>query len=179
MNKQIEEFITKNYQELINITKKITKNHNLSEDLLHEVIVQLYTQNIKLKKLDDNTIKYYIVAVIRTNWHSKTSPFYYKVKREFDKYQEFTFAEDSFKDTHYDFEREEILSILEVEFVELTWFHKSLLQMYIELGSLNKVAKKTGVPLTSISNYMRLIKSNIKTNIFENLKRINNGKKDN
>jgi len=41
MNKEVEQFITKNYYELLKITKKITKNHDLTQDLLHEVIIQL------------------------------------------------------------------------------------------------------------------------------------------
>jgi len=59
MNKKIECYITRNYYELFNIAKKITKKHNLTQDLLHEVIIQLYDKDkIILTNYDDNSIKY-------------------------------------------------------------------------------------------------------------------------
>jgi len=56
MNKKVESFITKNYYQLLTIAKKITKNHELSNDLLHEVLIQLYDkEDIILKSF---TIEY-------------------------------------------------------------------------------------------------------------------------
>ena len=68
------------------------------------------------------------------------------------------------------FEKEEILSILEQEWCELDWFHKSLFEMYMALGSLSKVSKKTRIPLTSVSTYMKQSKQQIKDKIAERLK---------
>ena len=83
MRKEIECFLNRNYYQLLNISNKITKNNQLSQDLLHEVILQLYDKDdIVLKSYDDNSIKYYITAIMRINYYSKTSPFYYKIKRE-------------------------------------------------------------------------------------------------
>jgi hypothetical protein len=42
--------------------------------------------------------------------------------------------------------------------------------MYIELGSINKVAKKTRIPKTSVSNYLKQSREIIKTNLFNELK---------
>ena len=87
MNKEIERYITTNYYQLLNIAKKITKNHELTSDLFHEVILQLYNKNnIVLQEYSDDQMKYYIVSVIRINWHSKTSPFYYKIRKESSRY---------------------------------------------------------------------------------------------
>jgi len=170
MNKQIEAFITKNYYELLNIAKKITKGNDLTQDLLHEVIIQLYDKDkIILKKYDDNSIKYYIVAIMRTNWYSTTSPFYYRVRREMVKYVDITQCLEMEAEQE-SFEKEEILSILEQEWCELDWFHKSLFEMYMALGSLSKVSKKTRIPLTSVSTYMKQSKQQIKEKIAERLK---------
>ncbi len=55
MNQQIEGFITRKYYDLLTIAKKITKNHELSQELLHEVIMQLYDKDdIKLRAYDDD-----------------------------------------------------------------------------------------------------------------------------
>ena len=112
MNKKIECYITRNYYELFNIAKKITQNHNLSQDLLHEVILQLYgKETIILNEYDDNQIKYYIVSIMRINWHSNTSPFYYKVRREFKMYSDLSEIL-SMPDDQENFEKELIFTIL-------------------------------------------------------------------
>lgn len=155
MQKQIESYITKNYYELLKIAQNITKGHELSKDLLHEVILQLYDKNsIKLNSYEDNNIKYFIVAIIRTNWYSKTSPFYYKIRRESALYTDLKEALNM-EDEQESFEKERILCILEEGWADLDWFHKSLFEMYMCLGSMNKVSKKTKIPLSSVRRYVR------------------------
>jgi DNA-directed RNA polymerase specialized sigma24 family protein len=170
MNKKVESFITRNYYELVNIAKKITRGHELHQELLHEVIIQLYDKDdIVLSDYEDNTIKYYIVAILRINWYSKTSPFYYKIRKERSTYVEMTEAL-TMEAEQESFEREEILCILEEQYCELNWFHKSLFDLYMTLGSLSKVSKKTGIPLTSVSTYIKQSKAEIKINIIQRLK---------
>ena len=169
MNKIIECYITTNYYELFNIAKKITKNHSLSQDLLHEVILQLYNkETIILNQYDDNQIKYYIVSIMRINWHSNTSPFYYKIRREFKMYSDLSDVL-SMPDDQENFEKEIIFTILEQEWCELDWFRKALFEMYMTLGSMKKVSKKTSIPISSISNYLKESKNQIKTNVLNKL----------
>ena len=169
MNKKIECYITRNYYELFNIAKKITKNHNLSQDLLHEVILQLYgKETIILNEYDDNQIKYYIVSIMRINWHSNTSPFYYKVRREFKMYSDLSEIL-SMPDDQENFEKELIFTILEQEWCELDWFRKALFEMYMTLGSMKKVSKKTSIPISSISNYLKESRNQIKHNVLNKL----------
>lgn len=171
MNKIIECYITKHYYELFNIAKKITKNHNLSQDLLHEVILQLYNkENIILNEYSDNQIKYYIVSIMRINWHSNTSPFYYKVRREFKMYSDLTEVL-SMADDQENFEKQIIFDILEQEWCELDWFRKALFEMYMTLGSMKKVSKKTTIPISSISNYLKESRNQIKSNVLDKLNR--------
>lgn len=114
MNPQIERYITTQYYELLNIAKKITKGHELSQELLHEVILQLYNkENIILNEYSDDQIKYYIVAIIRINWHSNTSPFYYRIRKEPAKYVDITQIFDLADDTQLQFENQIIFDILE------------------------------------------------------------------
>lgn len=67
------------------------------------------------------------------------------------------------------FETEELFQILEQEYAELTWFHKSILDMYLTLNSLKAVSRKTTIPLTSISRYIKEGKAQIKTNVINRL----------
>ena len=171
MRKEIECFLNRNYYQLLNISKKITKNDQLSQDLLHECILQLYDKNeIKLNNYDDNSIKYYITAVMRINYYSKTSPFYYKIKRE-----RILMTVDiaSCWDMSYEqeeFETEEMYQLLEMNYAELDWFKKSLLDLYLSLNSSMKaVSRKTRIPISSISRYIKEIRSETKNNILKKL----------
>ncbi len=166
MNKEIEKYITTNYYDLLKITKKITKNHDLTQDLLHEVILQLYNKdNITLREYNDEQIKYYIVSVIRINWHSKTSPFYYKIRKETSKYTNIEEIYNLADETQLEFEKQQLFDILEQSWCELDWFRKSLFEMYLTLGSMKKVSKQTRIPVSSISRYLRESKDQIKFNI--------------
>ena len=167
MNKEIERYITTNYYQLLNIAKKITKNHELTNDLFHEVIIQLYNKNnIVLQEYSDDQMKYYIVSIIRINWHSQTSPFYYKIRKESSKYTNIDEIYDLVDDTQLEFEKQHLFDILEQSWCELDWFRKSLFEMYMTLGSMKKVSKQTRIPISSISRYLKESKELIKTNIY-------------
>jgi RNA polymerase sigma factor (sigma-70 family) len=166
MNREIEKYITNNYYQLLTIAKKITKNHDLTQDLLHEVILQLYNkENIVLREYCDDQIKYYIVSIIRINWHSQTSPFYYRIRKESSKYTNIDEIYNLADDTQLEFEKQELFDILEQEYSELSWFHKSLFELYLTLGSMKKVSKQTRIPVSSISRYLKESKQQIKNNI--------------
>jgi hypothetical protein len=167
MNQQIELYLSKNYYVLLNIAKKITKQSELSGDLLHEIIIQLYDkEEIKLREYDDNSIKYYITAIMRINYYSKTSPFYYRIRRE-----RVLFNVDLSQcwDISYEqeeFESEELLQLLEIEYTNLDWFKKSLLDLYLSLNSSMKaVSRNTNIPTQSISRYMKDTRNTVITNI--------------
>ena len=167
MNKDIENYIANNYYTIYNIALKMTKQDPLTKDLLHEVILQLYDkQVITLKDYDDNSIKYYIVAVLRINYFSKTSPFHYRIRRE---RQLMNVDVATCWDISYEqqeFETERIYQLLEENYAELDWFKKSLLDMYLSLNSsMNAVSRKTNIPKTSISRYINEIRKIIKEDI--------------
>jgi DNA-directed RNA polymerase specialized sigma24 family protein len=171
MRKEVEDYITRNYYHLLTIAKKLTKGDQLSQDLLHEVILQLYDkEDIILKSYDDNSIKYYIVAIMRINYYSKTSPFFYKIRRE---RTLMTVDITTCWDMSYEqesFESEELYQLLEEEYCELNWFKKSLLDMYLSLNSSMKaVSRKTNIPIQSISRYIKETRQEVKTNIINKL----------
>jgi hypothetical protein len=77
----------------------------------------------------------------------------------------------SMTDDQENFEKQIIFDILEQEWCELDWFRKSLFEMYMTLGSMKKVSKKTTIPISSISNYLKESRTLIKYNV---LKKLNN-----
>lgn len=169
MKIEIERYITKNYYELLDICNKITKHDTLSGDLLNDVILQLYDRdNINLNKLDDNSIKYYIVKCLTINWYSKTSPFYRKVRRESSLYNEL-FEVTNLIDDNDLFTEHHIMELVETEFTEMNWFNKIIFEKYMVLGSLKKVSTDTRIPLTSVARYVKETRQIIKQNTFRKL----------
>jgi hypothetical protein len=113
---------------------------------------------------------------MRINYYSKTSPFYYKIRKEAQTYLEL--FDDFIYEPLYDFEYEEqqialekekIICILETEYVELEWFEKSIFDLYIIMGSIKKVAKKTKIPVSNVARYIKEIRNKIKTNMVSKL----------
>jgi hypothetical protein len=169
MKIEIERYITKNYYELLGICNKITKHDTFAGDLLNDVILQLYDRdNINLNKLDDNSIKYYIVKCLTINWYSKTSTFYRKVRRESSLYNEL-FDVANMVDNNDLFTEHQIMELVETEFTELNIFNKIVFEKYMVLGSLKKVSTDTRIPLTSIARYVKETKQIIKQNTFKKM----------
>jgi RNA polymerase sigma factor (sigma-70 family) len=171
MIKEIEDYIQKNYYHLYNIGMKMTKQDPLTRDLLHECILQLYDKDvISLKNYDDNSIKYYIVAVMRINYFSKTSPFHYRIRRE---RQIMNVDVATCWDLSYEqeeFEQEQIYQLLELNYTELSWFQKSILDLYLSLNrSMKAVSRKTNIPNQSISRYINEIRKQVKTDIINKI----------
>jgi hypothetical protein len=171
MKIEIERYITKHYYELLDICNKITKHNTLAGDLLNDVLLQLYDkENIKLDKLDDNNIKYYIIKCLTINWYSKTSPFYRKIRLESSRYSELFEVSNLIDDDNL-FTSHELFEIMETEWTEVEWFHKIIFQKWMTLGSLKKVSIDTRIPLTSIARYVKETKTTIKENTFRKMNR--------
>lgn len=149
---------------------RITENSYWADDLLNDVLLQLYSKDvIKLDKLDDASIKYYIIRCITTNWYSETSPFYRKVRRESSLYNEVKDVADV-PNNHDEVKHQRLLDLTEEEFSNLGWFHKEVFSDYLILGSYRRVSEKTRIPLTSIKNYVHQAKNEVKHNVFKRIK---------
>lgn len=174
MTIEITNYINNNFKELQQIARRITQGHQLSDDLLQEVILQIYSKKeLKLRQYDDDNIKYYIIAVMKLNWNSKTSPFYYKIRKESRNYTQLHPSFVNYRSTEEEDEfqtYEELVKIVEEEFTELTWFSKRLMELYLTLGSLKKVANQTQIPIASVGRYIREIKLEIKQNVNKRIK---------
>jgi DNA-directed RNA polymerase specialized sigma24 family protein len=169
MKIELEQYITKNYYELLKIAKKYTKNDDWASELLHEVILQMYNQKEFNCKTDDNSIKYYIIRIIMVNWCYPSSPFYRKYKNYNLNAVDLKGFEMQAEEMEA-FESEEIYKLLEENYSELDWFRKSLFDMYLSLNkSMIAVSRKTNIPFQSISRYIKSARQEVKTNVIKGL----------
>jgi hypothetical protein len=163
MKPEINDYIIRNYYMLLGIAFKYTKNNDWASELLHEVVLQLYEKEHPKLKLDDNSIKYYIIRMLMVNWCYPSSPFYIKYKKHnhthVDLKEAMMVINDETTDQH------NFMDILEEEFSDTNWFNKIIFEKYILLGSLKKVSLDTKIPLTSIKRYVKETKTLIKFNV--------------
>ena len=163
MKPEIENYITRNYYKLHNICLKYTKNEDWASELLHEIIIYLYDREEIKVKLDDESIKSYIIRIIMINWCYPTSPFYKKYKKDNHTHIEITQAIEQMVD-EMNVDTHKLMDIIENEWTEINWFNKIIFEKYMVLGSLKKVSVDTTIPLTSIADYVRNTKQTIRKN---------------
>lgn len=167
---EVEQYIARNYYMLLGIAKKYTKNDDWASELLHEIVLQLYDKKQLKLKLDDNSIKYYIIRCLMVNWTYPSSPFYKKFKKDNLTHVELTeIIEMTAQDT--DMDHHKFLDIMEQEFQDVHWFNKLVFEKYLTLGSLKKVSIDTTISLPSIGRYVKETRTQVKLNTF---KRYNN-----
>jgi len=170
MRKIFDCYITRNYQQLLKISKNITKSDiETSRELLHECLFQIYSRDeIKLKEYNDDSLRYYLTSIMRVNYYSNTSPYHYRIRKERQRYTDLTEVLNMESEQEV-FESEQLFQLLEENYAELDWFRKSLSDMYLTLNSLKAVSRKTTIPLTSISRYIKEGKEQIRANVLEKL----------
>lgn len=164
----INEFITLKYKDIIIMTQKICKGNEQSEEVSHYVISQ-FLENPKSQALiDTGDAMSYLSGAIWRSFNSSTSP-YHTIYRQKGRVHSMTPKEFNRQDdSYYDFERDSvteevygILTDMEVESID-SWYRATIMKMYIECGNYSEIARKTGIPRTSISHAVNETKEYIK-----------------
>lgn len=154
------EWMGKNYRELEQITHNIVKEKNEVGDLLHCVIEQILKKNA-LDPLMERERIFYFIRVLKNNYFSKTSPYYYQYKK---KGASETIFDSEFYENLPDEPYQERVPTLEWVYQELehlTWFDKDLFLLWMEMGTITAVSKKTTIPLNSVGRYINQIKQQL------------------
>jgi len=79
----INSYLEKHYKEILGKVKGVTRNHELTEDLLQDCILAFlekgpdYTSRI----LMEDKVQHYIVRMAHIQFNSSTSPFYTKYRK--------------------------------------------------------------------------------------------------
>jgi hypothetical protein len=168
--KEVEQYITNNYYKLLKIAHKYTDNDDWASELLHEVVLQLYDKKEYNLKLDDESIKSYIIRCLMVNWCYPSSPFYKKYKKDNFTHVEMNDAIQVMKN-ETEMDEHKFMDIMEQEFQDQSWFHKLLFEKYLTMGSLKKVSIDTKISLPSIGRYIKETRTQVKLSTF---KRYNN-----
>ena len=157
--------------ELKKICKKITNNHCLTDDLYQEVLICLLEYDKKkLKAIEQqgaNNIKWFAVRITMTMWNSPRSTFNYKYRKH---------LHDELTDKHtniitFDETNQYDEATLEEYIKEQEKQQSSkgkypydarILQHYVAEGSIRKLHKETGIPISAIHFSLKKSKQQIK-----------------
>jgi len=79
----INNYINKHYQEILGKIKGVTKNHELTEDLLQDCILAFLEKGPDYisKVFRDDKVQHYLVRMCHIQFNSSTSPFYTKYRK--------------------------------------------------------------------------------------------------
>lgn len=142
-------WIENNYNLLYDTTKKIVRQDEVLDDFFHFILEDLITKDYKTNHITDKERMYYFVRVVKNQFYSKTSPFYYKFKRPLQKGQEF----DPLLHEEIEDEPTEAPTLEWVykELERLEWWERDLFHLWMEKGSLKAVSEMTTIPLNTIA----------------------------
>ena len=168
---KLNEYLDKSYQNLLDISKRITSNrHPDYEDLLHETIIALYNSDqnkikhiIKQKKLT-----FYIVRIMLNQYQSSTSPYHKKYRKQYNEkqlkefyiYTKAPLTKEKMKKLE---EQEDRLQWIEEKLKHLSWFDVEVFKIYYkENYSLNTMSKATKINRSTLGKSIRYIKNYLK-----------------
>lgn len=152
------QWLTKNYTELLNITKKVVKNESEVDDVFQCVVEQVLLKDKKLDTIDDKQKLYYFIRVVKNNYYSKTSSYYYQYKKS--STHNLQFDETIYENIPVEPYKENLPTMewVNEQLKELDWFSRDLFLLWLDMGSLTAVSKQTTIPLNSVGRYIKDIK---------------------
>ncbi|QDP51033.1 MAG: hypothetical protein Unbinned6004contig1002_19 [Prokaryotic dsDNA virus sp.] len=171
---KLNEYIEKSYKNLLDISKRITSNrHPDYEDLLHESILALYNADKEKIKIiiEKKQLTFYIVRIMMNQYHSNTSPYHKKYRKQYNDEQLKQFyiytKEPLTKDKIENLEKnEERLKWIDEKLQGLNWFDVSVFKLYYKekfslrtMSIATKISKSTlGKSIRSVKKYLKGIK---------------------
>jgi len=180
----LDEFINENYNKLQTISRTITGSKHLTlittdaDDLLHETIEILYTKidPKKLKRLiKAEKLIFFIVRIMINQFHSNTSPYYYKYKKYY-KHVNTNYNTSILWTEHWlnnipeeedqiqmKKEFEVMLENIDKQLSKLNWFDAEVFKVYfLYKHSLNTLSAETGINRNTLYNSIKRVKDKLK-----------------
>jgi DNA-directed RNA polymerase specialized sigma24 family protein len=161
----INNYINEHYQEILGKVKGVTKNHELTEDLLQDCILAFLEKGPDYisKIVRDNKVQHYLVRMCHIQFNSSTSPFYTK-------YRKTSFKTRSIE--NYDFKQEEselkedktkLSKDIKLYIGNLPLFEKTISHRHLIEGvSQREMSRYYNINRTHISASIDNVKKNIK-----------------
>lgn len=138
------------YNKLKQIVNKVTGGDERAEDLFHDILIQLAT-NEKYNSLKGNEKKYYFVRAVSNQFYSNNSSYNSKYKKyKFDEIPNtYEVIDEPYQEQPtIDWIKETLKNELEVN--PAFWYKKGLFELYLEHKKIEAIHKRTHIPKYSI-----------------------------
>lgn len=159
----IEKYIQKHYQQIKNKIIAVTKNHQHTDDLVSDLILDLLEKNTDFiqELLVNNKVQHYLVKSAYIQYNSSTSPFYLKYRKEvFSELPEEIEIEDEVE-IHQDTEK--LVKEVKLYIGNLPVYERTLAERNIIDGkSQREISKMYNINRIHISKDINNIKRNIR-----------------
>jgi len=147
----------KEYQKFKQIALKICKNDERTEDLLHDVLIQL-SCNEKFTGLTGSQRTYFFVKSISNQYYSNNS-YFYRTHKKFQYVEQQVIEQEEIEYEEkptLDWVREELET--ELKNNKDFWYNKGLFEMYLEHKKIEKIHRLTQIPKYSIRQTLKEMK---------------------
>jgi DNA-directed RNA polymerase specialized sigma24 family protein len=161
----INSYLEKHYKEILGKVKGVTRNHELTEDLLQDCILAFlekgpdYTSRI----LMEDKVQHYIVRMAHIQFNSSTSPFYTKYRkasRKSNPIEDYQFEEEGIELKE---DKEKLVKDIKIYIGKLPLTDKTFAQRHlVDDVSQREMSRFYNINRTHISASIDLTKKNIK-----------------
>ena len=169
----LNRYISKKYTKLTEVSRKLTSNKYPDyEDLLHEVILELYSKEEELINglILREELLYYVIRIMINQYHSSTSPFYTKYKRHYKLRKQYKENYIFNKEGSIEIENWEELKQMEkrLNWIDdkcknLNWFDVQIFKIYYLNGfSLTTMQMATKINRNTLGKSVRIVKNYLK-----------------
>lgn len=160
----IDDWINNNIKEMRKIVNSISKQNNPD---LFQVCIEQFLTNQRLKEIPDKEKLYFFSKIVKNNFFSKSSPYYYTYGKY--KFSEFTPKIEIIDDPIREYVD---LEWVKTELKKIDWYYRKLFELYIEENcSITKLSQRTTIPINSVSrdiNKVRRILNKRRIKFLEN-----------
>jgi len=163
----VNNYIQKNYKEILNKVKGVTKNHHLTEDLLQDCILAFlekgsdYTSQV----LQDDKVQHYLVRMVHIQFNSKSSPFYTKYRKLSLKSRDIDNYDIEEQPIEKKVDTEKLVKDVKIYVGNLPLYERTISQrFYFDNVSQRNMSKEYGINRIHIARGINNVTKNIKLN---------------
>jgi DNA-directed RNA polymerase specialized sigma24 family protein len=163
----VDEWCKTNYNNLLQSSKNISYNSELSEELCHYAIEALLTKPNVQEIIDSGGATFWVIRVMLNSYRSTTSQFFKLYRGHFEQISlESYLSDETDIEDQAESETEETAIKIRAELAKIYWYDRELFNLYTE-GShtISSLARETKIPRTSISLTINRVRSHIKSQI--------------
>lgn len=184
-----KDWVTDNYENIIQWAKNICKGDPLWEELAHYSIEKLLTHPRYEELLENHNrepgyghFRGFILAIMRNSWIGKKSEFsrVHKAHRADVGHRKSIVTDEHMDrllnqpDEPYDHDTDYleeaiqgILEEMELMIDDKLWYNARLFRMWLETPNFSEIARKTDIPRTSVSNAVEECRQYVKQTLIE------------